>query len=41
MIDGKAILKDISPSNDLTRQLLLQLSDLFGLYHFRSEEHTV
>ena len=34
MIDGKAILKDISPSNDLTRQLLLQLSDLFGLYHF-------
>ena len=34
MIDGKAILKDISPSNELTKQLLLQLSDLFGLYHF-------
>lgn len=34
MIDGKAILKDISHSNDLTKQLLLQLSELFGLYHF-------
>lgn len=34
MIDGKTILKDIALSNDLTRQLLLQLSDIFGLYHF-------
>ena len=34
MIDGKTLLKDISPSNDLTKELLLQLSERFSLYHY-------
>lgn len=34
MIAGNTILKDISKSNDLTRELLLQLSERFGLYHY-------
>ena len=34
MIEGTTKLKDISISNDLTKELLLQLSDRFGLYHY-------
>lgn len=34
MIAGNTLLKDISPSNDLTRELLLQLSEQFSLYHY-------
>ena len=34
MISGNTLLKDISPSNDLTRELLLQLSEQFSLYHY-------
>ena len=34
MIAGNTLLKDISPSNDLTKELLLQLCERFGLYHY-------
>lgn len=34
MISGNTLLKDISPSNDLTRELLLQLCEQFSLYHY-------
>jgi hypothetical protein len=34
MIAGNTLLKDISPSSDLTRELLLQLSEQFSLYHY-------
>ena len=34
MIAGNTLLKDISPSNDLTRELLLQLCEQFSLYHY-------
>ena len=34
MIAGNTFLKDISQSNDLTKELLLQLCERFGLYHY-------
>lgn len=34
MIAGNTFLKDISKSNDLTRELLLQLCERFSLYHY-------
>lgn len=34
MIEGTTKLKDISISNDLTKELLLQLSEKYGLFHY-------